>query len=83
MSDVPRLNLVDARTLLGWSQAKLAEESGVKTTAISDIESGRTINPGYLNVMRIVRALQRGGLPGLEVEHIFPVPDGEEVGKAS
>lgn len=74
-----KLTLLDARGLLNWSQARLAEEAGLKTTAISDIETGRTKNPGYTSVMRIVAALQRGGLAGLVAEDIFPVPDDAEV----
>ncbi len=77
MSAVPRLTLLEARGLLGWSQAHLAEEAGVKTTAVSDIETGRTQNPGYSSVMRLVNALQRGGLH-IKAEDIFPVPQPDE-----
>lgn len=76
---MPHISLVDARGLLGWSQAKLADEAGVKKTAVSDIESGRTPNPGYQNVLRLVRALQRGGMPGLKTEDVFPLPDADDV----
>jgi len=75
---VAKLTLLEARGLLGWSQGRLAEEAGLKTTAISDIETGRTKNPGYSSVMRIVAALQRGGLVGLGLEDIFPVPEASE-----
>lgn len=68
-----KLTLLDARGLLGWSQARLADEAGLRTTAISDIETGRTKNPGYTSVMKIVAALQRGGLQGAKAEDIFPV----------
>lgn len=74
MSGVAKLSLNDARGLLEWSQSRLAEEAGLKPTAISDIETGRTKNPGYTSVMLIVAALQRGGLRGLVAEDIFPVP---------
>ena len=77
MHAVPRLTLLEVRTLLGWSQARLADEAGVKTTAISDIEIGRTQNPGYVSVHRIVGALQKP-LPGLKVEDVFPIPVDEE-----
>ena len=84
MSAVPKLTLSAARGLLAWTQARLAEEAGVKTTAISDIESGRTQNPGYATVMRIVRALQSGGLQGLKSEDVFPIPAGDtEAARAS
>jgi transcriptional regulator with XRE-family HTH domain len=69
-----RLNLEDARRLLGWSAAKLAEESGVKASAIYDIEQGRVRNPAYSTVMLITRAFQQGGMPGLTADDIFPVP---------
>lgn len=67
------ISLVDARTLLGWTQAKLAAASGLKVTAISDLETGRNEHPGYATVMRIVGALQDGGLKGLKPEDVFPV----------
>lgn len=73
------MTLADARGLLGWSQSKLADESGVLKTAISDIESGRTRNPGYQNVMRLIKAMQRGGMPGLKTEDVFPLPENEAV----
>lgn len=73
------MTLVEARGLLGWSQTKLAEVSGVKNTAISDIEAGRNQNPGYTTVMRLIRALQQGGLQGVTAEDVFPVPNGEPV----
>lgn len=73
-----KLNLVEARALLKWSQGKLSEESGIKITQISDIETGRTKNPGYTAVMRLVAALQRGGLVGLTHDDVFPIPDSEE-----
>jgi transcriptional regulator with XRE-family HTH domain len=76
---VARLSLVEARGLLKWSQGRLAQESDLKVTAISDIETGRTKNPGYTSVMRIIAALQRGGLVGLTHDDVFPIPDSHEV----
>lgn len=70
-----KLTLLEARGLLGWTQARLAEEAGLRTTAISDIETERTKNPGYSSVMKIIAALQRGGLQGLKADDIFPVVD--------
>lgn len=72
-----KLTLLEARQLLGWTQARLADEAGIKTTAVSDIETGKTKNPGYTSVMRIVSALQRGGLAGLTAEDVFAVPESE------
>ena len=73
LSAVPTISLVDARGLIGWTQARLASAAGLKVTAISDLETGRTGNPGYTTVMRIVGALQDAGLKGLKAEDIFPV----------
>lgn len=74
-----KFSLVDLRDLLGWTQARLSTESGVKVTAISDIENGRTANPGYVTVMRLVNALQRAGLSGLKADQVFAVPEHEGV----
>ncbi len=40
-----------------WSQAKLAEESGLHTTYISGIERGRR-NVGMENIVKVARALK-------------------------
>ena len=65
--------LRQARSLLGWSQSKLADRSGLNVSAINDIESGRSKLPSYEFVMAIVGALKRGGLRGLDVQAVFPV----------
>lgn len=70
-----RMSLEDARKLLGWSQVRLAKEAGERTSAVFDLESGRNKRPAYILVMNIFRALQRGGLKGVSVEDIFPLPD--------
>jgi transcriptional regulator with XRE-family HTH domain len=75
---VTKISLSDARALLGITQAQLASRADVKVTAISDIETGRTENPGYLTVMRLVQALQSAGMKGLRPEHLFPVEAVEE-----
>jgi len=46
----------EARTALGWSQVKLAEEAGVTQSAIGNIESGTRQRPREL--VSIARALQ-------------------------
>lgn len=68
------MTLGEARDLLGWTQTKLAEEAGEKVSTVNDIERGRNQRPAYVVVMRIVQAIQRGGLPGVKPEDIFPVP---------
>ena len=70
-----QLSLEEARRLLGWSAAKLAAEAGLNHSAIYDIEQGRSKNPGYMTVARIVMALKSGGLPGLETHDIFALPE--------
>jgi predicted transcriptional regulator len=69
------LNLKQARTFVNLSQSQLADVSGVKKSAISDIEQGR-VQPedvAYGTIVRIVRALQRSGLPGMTSDELFPV----------
>lgn len=86
---MPELTLEQARQLLGWTQTRLAREAGEEISTVNDIERGRNKRPAYVVVMRIVQALQRGGLPGVKAEDIFPVPqlpdaaEGGEVKAAS
>lgn len=49
------------RAILGWSQADLAQKTGMATTSIARIETGG-INPRHDSVMGIIKALQEGGL---------------------
>jgi len=67
------MSLTDARVLLGWTLSELAREADVSVSVVHDLENGRNKNPGYQLVMRIVKALQRGGLSGINAEDIFPV----------
>lgn len=71
------MTLEQARTLVKLSQGKLADASGVKKSAISDIETGRVEpeNVSHGTIVRLVRALQRHGLPGLSADELFPVRD--------
>lgn len=71
------MTLEQARKLLGWTQTRLAREAGEHISTISDIETGRNARPAYVVVMRIVKAVQRGGLQGVTPEDLFPVPKGE------
>lgn len=78
-SVVPNITVTDARTLLGWTQSHLARRSGVPVSTLNEIESGDNRNPGYQVVMRIVKALQAGGLVGLTAEDVFPVVEPKAV----
>jgi transcriptional regulator with XRE-family HTH domain len=71
MSDVARLSLKEARELLEWTPGRLADESGIKLSAVYDIEAGRNNNPGYQTVSALVKALKRGGLAGVQADDIF------------
>lgn len=66
-----RLSLREARELLEWTPGRLADESGIKLSAVYDIESGKNKNPGYLTVSALVKALKRGGLSGVQADDIF------------
>lgn len=68
-----KLSLTEARGLVDWTQTRLAREVGVSVSTINEIESGVNKNPGYQLVMRIIKALQLAGLPGLSAEDVFPV----------
>jgi transcriptional regulator with XRE-family HTH domain len=68
-----RMSLEDARRLLGWSLRRLAREADVHVSNIADIEKDRNKRPAYELVMKIIGALRRGGLQGLQPEDLFPV----------
>ena len=71
-----RITLTEARAQLGWSQSRLARESGENVSAIFDIEAERSKHPSFVRVVRIYKALRCGGLnQRIHIEDIFPVPD--------
>jgi DNA-binding XRE family transcriptional regulator len=72
-----KMTLADARDMLGWTQTRLAREVGAPISTVHELETGANKNPGYALVMRVVKALQKGGLAGLEPEDIFPVVGGQ------
>lgn len=75
MERQPNRELQHARKLTGLSQGQLARAAGLASAVIvSDIEIGRNKRPAYDVVVRIVRALKANGMPGLEIEDLFPVP---------
>ncbi len=65
------------RDLIKVSQTDLSKTSGEKKSVISDIELGRVDaeDVGYGRIVRIVRALQYLGLPGITADDVFPVRD--------
>ena len=77
-----KFTLIEAREMVGWTQTELAEAAGTAISTISDLERGGNRNPGYALVMRIVGALQRGGMKGLKPEDVFPVPADANEGAA-
>lgn len=64
------MTLIEARGLLEWTQTRLAEETGVGISVINGIERGRVGSPSHALAMKIVNALRRGGMPGLQPEQI-------------
>lgn len=70
------MSLKEARELLEWTPGRLADESGIKLSAVYDIEAGRNNNPGYQTVSALVKALKRGGLAGVQADDIFGSDDG-------
>jgi predicted transcriptional regulator len=71
------MTLEQARGLVKKGLRELARDAGVGKDTVSRIEAGRLDpeNVSYGDIMRIVRALQRAGLPGLSVEELFPIRD--------
>lgn len=56
-----------ARALLGWDQARLAEEAGVSVITVKRLETAEDELPGrYETVMKVKRAVEKAG-----VEFIF------------
>jgi len=70
-----RLTVAEARKLLGWSPERLAKEAGTAPANIRDIEAGRNANPSHVLVVKVTRAIQRGGLNGVSIDDLFPVPE--------
>jgi transcriptional regulator with XRE-family HTH domain len=46
-----------ARERYGMSQAELARRIGISNTALNQIESGKTQNPGVVHIVAIARVL--------------------------
>ena len=50
--------LEERRRHLGWTQVRLAAESGVDSSRISRLEAGEDHNPTYETVRKLERALK-------------------------
>jgi len=51
-------NLIKLRKKVGWSQEKLAAESGVSYSTLIKIESGRIDNPRIGTAIKFAKALK-------------------------
>ena len=71
------LRLLISRRDMGWEQERLAAESGVSRSRISEIERGKGVNVGVDSIFRLATAL------GVTVPYLLgldenPLPDNEE-----
>lgn len=71
------LTLEQALELVELNQSELARRSGVSKHVISKLVMGsvQAENATHGTIVRLVRALQRAGLPGVTADDVFPVPD--------
>jgi DNA-binding XRE family transcriptional regulator len=59
---ITNLQIRAARALLGWSQAKLAEEAGVSVITVKRLEAqSEDFHARYDIVMKVKAAVERGG----------------------
>lgn len=77
------MTLKEARELANLTQSELDRRAGVPQGTTHDLESGRVLNPSWTRVIQIVRALRAAGMPGIEGEQLFPVPQPNEQEAAS
>lgn len=58
-------------------QRQLAREAGVGKDVVNRLETRRLRpeNARFGDLVRIVRGLRRAGIPDLDVEQLFPVPE--------
>lgn len=72
---MPCLTLRSARELCGLTQSELARRAGLNTSAVFDLERGRSRRPSHETVVKIIRALQSAGMAGVTAEQLFPVSE--------
>ena len=64
---ISNLQIRAARALLGWSQARLAEEAGVSVITVKRMEaSPETFHARFDIVMKVKAAVERGGVVFLD-----------------
>lgn len=64
--------LVELRKVKGWSQERLALESGLARSYLGGVERGRR-NIALLNIWKLAETL------GVEAKELLSAPDSEEV----
>lgn len=74
------LTLKQTRDLVTASQKQLADAAGLDVQVIARIEQGRADRPAHELVVKVVRALRKLGIPGVNADQIaeFHVPDETE-----
>jgi transcriptional regulator with XRE-family HTH domain len=66
-----RQALVARRKALGYGQRQVADSMGCTQSAVSDLESGKTINPGLTTVVRWAAAVRVGISLQMEFEEVL------------
>ena len=66
------MTLKDARAAVGWTQVRLAKESGIVQQQISRLENGIIASPSLHCARRLWKALHRAGLKGVTLDDLFP-----------
>lgn len=72
------MTLKQARDLVKLSQRQLDIRAGLGRGTVHDLESGRTTEPSWTVVSKIIDALHAAGLRGLEHRDLFPVHEKQE-----
>jgi transcriptional regulator with XRE-family HTH domain len=65
-----RVRLRELREAKHWSQARLADEAGVRQATVSDLETGRSKGIDFATAERLAKAL---GIPAHELFETAPV----------
>ena len=65
------------RTLLGWSQTKMAHVLGVRQKTISDWETGKSLSREVVIGIKIGLSAANSGLSKEEIIALIPDPDSQ------